>query len=203
MTISYAVLLKNARLDQVETVVGTSALLQLYNGTAPANADAALAGNVLLANGALPSDWMTAASGGSKAKTGTWTLTGNASLPSPQAATFFRIYNSAGNVPSVQGTLGANVPLTTNANTPINTNTLFFAATTGVAVGQNVIGTNIPVNSTVLAVNAANIVMSIAANVALITPLSVVFGMDMSIDNNSIAANQSLSVSTFTLTSGN
>jgi len=201
--LSYSVAVKNAKLDQIETTIGATALLRCYNGSVPANADAALGAAVQLANGALPSDWMAAASSGSKSKTGTWTITGNASLPAPQSATFFRITDTTGNTPGVQGTLGANVPLTTNANTPQYSNVLFFAATAGVVAGMNAVGANIPATATVLQVNAANVVLSEAANVALVTPLAVTFTADMAIDNNSIAANQSLTVNTFTINSGN
>jgi hypothetical protein len=201
--LSYSVAVKNAKLDQIETTIGTAALLRCYNGTVPANADAALGGAVLLANGALPSDWMAAASGGSKSKTGTWSITGNASLASPQAATFFRIADSTGNTPGIQGTIGANVPLTTNANTAANTSILFFASTTGVAAGQNIVGANIPATAQVLTFNSTQVTMTVNANVALTQPLAVTFTSDMSIDNNSIAANQTLTANSFTLNSGN
>jgi hypothetical protein len=201
--LSYSVAVKNAKLDQIETTIGASALLRCYNGSVPTNADAALGSNTMLANGALPSDWMTNASGGSKGKSGTWSLTGNASLGAAQAATFFRITDSTGNTPGIQGTVGANVALSTNANTAQYSNVLNFAATTGVVAGMNVVGANIPANAQVLQVNAANVVISEAANVALVSPLSVTFCADMAIDNNSIAANQSLSVSVFTINSGN
>lgn len=138
MAISYSATVKNARLDQVETTISTAPLLRVYNGTAPADADAALSGNTLLAEGALPSDWMAAASGGTKAKAGVWTLTGQAGAGAGTAGTFFRVYNSAGSVCHVQGT---------------------FTASGG--------------------------------------------GGDMTIDNNSIANAQSITVNTFTLTSGN
>ena len=201
--LSYSVAVKNAKLDQIETTIGTAALLRCYNGTVPANADSALGGAVLLANGALPSDWMAAASSGSKSKTGTWSITGNASLASPQAATFFRITDSTGNTPGIQGTIGANVPLTTNANTAANTSILFFASTTGVAAGQNIVGANIPAAAQVLTFNSTQVTMTVNANVALTQPLAVTFTSDMSIDNNSIAANQSLTANSFTLNSGN
>jgi hypothetical protein len=107
MTLSYSVTVKNARLDQTETTIGTSPILNLYNGTAPANADTALSSNTLLAQGTLPSDWMANASSGSKAKSGTWTLTGQAGASTGTAATFFRIYDSTGTNCHIQGTVTA------------------------------------------------------------------------------------------------
>jgi hypothetical protein len=104
MTISYSATVKNARLDQVEATISTAPKLRLYNGTMPATADTALSGNTLLAEGALPSDWMAAASGGVKAKAGTWTVTGQSGAGAGTAATFFRIYDTAGTNCHMQGT---------------------------------------------------------------------------------------------------
>ncbi len=138
MTISYSATVKNAKLDQIETTISTAPLLRIYNGTAPTNADTALSGNTLLASGALPSDWMAAASGGAKAKSGTWTLIGQSGAGAGTAGTFFRVYDSTGTTCHMQGT---------------------FTASGG--------------------------------------------GGDMTIDNNSIANAQSITVNTFTITSGN
>lgn len=136
MTISYSATVKNNKLDSIETTISTAPLLRVYSGTVPATADTALSGNTLLATGALPSDWLAAASGGVKAKTGTWTITGQSGAGAGTAGTFFRIYDSAGTNCHMQGTFGAS-------------------------------------------------------------------GTDMTVDNNSIANAQVLTVSTFSITSGN
>lgn len=107
MSVSYSVTVKNARLDAIETTISTAPQLRLYNGTPPANADAALSSNTLLAQGSLPSDWMSAASGGVKAKSGTWSLTGQSGAGSGTAATFFRIYDSSGTTCHLQGSVTA------------------------------------------------------------------------------------------------
>ena len=138
MTISYSATVGNAKLDAVETAIGTAPQLRIYNGTPPASADAALSGNTLLALANLPSDWMAAASGKVKAKAGTWTATGQAGAGAGTAGTFFRIWDNAANNSHIQGTFGA----------------------TG-------------------------------------------SGADMTVDNNSIANAQSLTVNTFQLTGGN
>jgi len=72
----YSVTLRNNQLDQVEATLGVSPKLQFWSGAAPANCAAADSGT-LLAEMTLPSDWMAAASAGSKAKSGTWTVTGS------------------------------------------------------------------------------------------------------------------------------
>lgn len=74
MAVQRSVTARNAALDSFETVVGTSPVLQLRSGAPPANCAAADAGT-LLASITLPSDWMSAASAGVKAKSGTWSST--------------------------------------------------------------------------------------------------------------------------------
>jgi hypothetical protein len=100
--IQFSGTLRDARLDQLEATVGTGPLLQLFTGGVPANCAAADSGTKL-AEMTLPSDWMAAASGGSKAKSGTWTVNAIAA----GAAAHFRIKNSAGTVCHVQGTVTA------------------------------------------------------------------------------------------------
>lgn len=203
MTISNSVTVKNAKLDQEETTIGTGPQLRAYNGTLPATADTALAGNTLLAQGTLPSDWMANAAAGVKAKSGTWTLTGQAAAGAGTAATFFRLYDSTGTTCHKQGTLSVAVPLATNALSAANSNVLNFVATTGVAVGQTISGTGIPANSTVLAFTGTTVSMSNASTAGVANAASITFGYDMTIDNNSIAVNQSITVNTFSITSGN
>jgi hypothetical protein len=203
MTVSNSVTVANAKLDQEETTIGAAPLLRAYNGTMPATADTALSGNTLLASGALPSDWMSAASGKVKAKLGTWTLTGQAGAGAGTPATFFRLYDSAGTNCHKQGTLGAAVAIATNALSAANSNVLNFASTTGVAVGQLISGTGIVANSTVLAFTGTTVTMSQASTAGVANAASITFGYDMTIDNNSIANAQSINVSTFSITAGN
>lgn len=110
MTISYSATVKKARLDAVETAIGAAPLLRIYNGTAPTNSDTALSGNTLLAEGALPADWMAAAGNtgntATKAKSGTWTVTGQSGAGAGTVGTFFRIYDAAGTNCHMQGTFG-------------------------------------------------------------------------------------------------
>lgn len=105
MAIQFSVDVRNARLDAIESAIGTSPLLKLFSGTAPANAGAALSGNTLLASGALPADWLAAAASGSKSKNGTWTLTGQSGAGAGTNATFFRLYNSGDTVCHIQGSV--------------------------------------------------------------------------------------------------
>ena len=62
--LKYAVALKNARLNQITSQLGTSALLSIYSGTQPTNPDTALSGNTLLAQLVCSSTFAAGASGG-------------------------------------------------------------------------------------------------------------------------------------------
>lgn len=99
----YSVSVRNAKLDAVETTIGTSAILKIRTGSAPATCATADSGTVL-ATVTLPSDWMAAASSGTKAKSGTWEDT---SADSAGTAAHFRIYDSGGTTCHMQGTVTA------------------------------------------------------------------------------------------------
>jgi hypothetical protein len=71
MAFQFSTAARNAGLDSIETAIGTAPTLEIRSGAAPANCGTADSGT-LLASMALPSDWMAAASGGAKAKLGTW-----------------------------------------------------------------------------------------------------------------------------------
>jgi hypothetical protein len=103
MTIKISDTVKNARLDAIETAIGTSAVLKIRTGAPPTNITDADSGTVL-ATMTLPSDWMAAASGGSKAKSGTWEDT---SADNAGTAGHFRIYASNGTTQHMQGTITA------------------------------------------------------------------------------------------------
>jgi hypothetical protein len=138
MAIQLSVAVRDARLNAIETTGGTSCSLEIRSGTQPANCAAAGSGSVL-ATMNLPTDWLAAASSGSKAIAGTWQ---DATADAAGTAGHFRIYSSQatkdGTTCIIQGSI---------------------TATSG--------------------------------------------GGDMEIDNTSIALNQQVTVTTFTLTDGN
>jgi len=87
--------LRNNRVNQVETTIGGSPILQVRSGPPPANCAAADVG-VMLCQMALPSDWLTNASAGMKAKNGTWAGVADvAAGPGGTAAGHFRIKSGA------------------------------------------------------------------------------------------------------------
>ena len=103
MAIKLSVAVRNARLDAIETAIGTAAVLKIRTGTVPTNITDADSGTVL-ATLTLPSDWMAAASSGSKAKNGTWE---DASADATGTAAHFRVYASDGTTQHIQGTVTA------------------------------------------------------------------------------------------------
>jgi hypothetical protein len=103
MAIQFSATVRNARLDAIETAIGVSAVLKIRTGAAPANVATADSGTVL-ATLTLPSDWMAAASSGSKAKSGTWQ---DSSADATGTAAHFRVYASDGTTAHMQGTVTA------------------------------------------------------------------------------------------------
>lgn len=102
MAIQLSVALRNARINAVESTVGTSPKLQIRTGAQPASCAAADSGS-LLAELTLPSDWVNAASSGASTLAGSWsgTATGTGT------AAHFRLKDSAGTTTHMQGSIGA------------------------------------------------------------------------------------------------
>jgi cytochrome c5 len=105
MAIQLSVTVRNARLDAIESSVGTAPILRIYDLTAgaPANCAAAITAT-LLAEMTLPSDWMAAASNGAKALAGSWA---DSSANAAGTADFFRVFESTGTTCHIQGTVTA------------------------------------------------------------------------------------------------
>lgn len=101
MAIQLSVALRNARINAVESTVGTSPKLQLRTGAQPATCATADSGT-LLCELTLPSDWANAASSGASTLAGTWTGTAVATA----TAAHFRLKDSAGTTTHMQGTVG-------------------------------------------------------------------------------------------------
>lgn len=102
MTVQFSDSVRNSRLDAIETAVGTSPILEIRSGGQPANCAAADSGT-LLSSITLPADWMAAASGGTKAKSGTWS---DLAADNTGVAAHWRLKNSAGSTCHAQGSAG-------------------------------------------------------------------------------------------------
>lgn len=103
MSVQLSAAVRNARLDTIESTIGVSAVLKIRSGAVEANV-AAADGGTALAIITLPSDWMAAASGGAKAKLGTWQ---EASADASGTAGHWRLYASDGTTCHAQGTVTA------------------------------------------------------------------------------------------------
>jgi hypothetical protein len=103
MAFQASVAVRNAKLDAVETAIGTSAVLKIRTGSQPASVATADSGTVL-ATVNLPSDWMAAASSGTKAMAGTWQ---DSSADATGTAGHYRIYASDGTTAHLQGSVTA------------------------------------------------------------------------------------------------
>ena len=102
MAVQLSVAVRNAGLDSIETTIGSSAVLKIRTGAAPVDVATADSGTVL-ATLNLPTDWMNAASGGTKTMLGTWT---DASADASGTAGHFRIYQGNGTTQHMQGSVG-------------------------------------------------------------------------------------------------
>lgn len=96
----YATSVRNARLDAIETAIGTTPTLEVFTGTAPALTTDADTGTKLWSE-PLPSDWANAASGGTKTLLGTW----QANAIATGTPGHYRLKSSGGTV-MMQGTSG-------------------------------------------------------------------------------------------------
>ena len=101
MAFQFSTAVRNAWLDNTETTIGTAPTLEIRSGAVPATCATADSGTVL-ATMTLPSDWMAAASGGSKVLAGTWQDT---SADATGTAGHFRIKSGA--TCHIQGTVTA------------------------------------------------------------------------------------------------
>lgn len=199
MALQYSVGVRNAQLDAVETTVGTSAILRIRSGSVPASCATADSGTVL-ATMNLPSDWMAAASSGSKSLSGTWQDT---SADATGTAGHYRIYDSTGTTCHVQGTCGQSVTISTSASTAANGNVLTFTSTTGVVSGMNVSGTGVPSGATVVAVTSTSVTLSATSTAGVSSSASITFSYDLALDNASIASGQQVTINSFTLNASN
>ncbi len=103
MALKFSTTVKNGELNSIETTIGTSPIIKIRTGSVPASITDPDTGTVL-ATIDLPSDWLTAASGGSISKNGTWE---DASADNTGTAGYFRLYASDGTTVHMQGTVAA------------------------------------------------------------------------------------------------
>lgn len=106
MALQLSVRLRNYVLDAMEEQIGPGPTMTIRTGAAPANCAAANSGTVLatiLMPSDSPSDWMAAASGGTKAMIGSWIDT---TADAGGDAAHFRVHSTDGTC-DMQGTVTA------------------------------------------------------------------------------------------------
>ena len=101
MALQLSTTVRNARLYTIESTIGVSAVLKLRTGSAPVTCATADSGTVV-STITLPSDWMNAASSGSKTLLGTWQKT---NTDNTGTVGYFRLYASDGTTCHMQGTV--------------------------------------------------------------------------------------------------
>lgn len=117
----YATDIRDAQNNAIESTIGASPTLTVFDGATPANCAAADTGTVL-AIGTLPADWMAASASGVVGKNGTWTLLGQVGAGTGTAGTHFRI--KVGATCKVQGTFGVGLEMVPDNNNIANGQTV-------------------------------------------------------------------------------
>jgi hypothetical protein len=103
MAIQMSATVRNARLDAIETAIGTAPVIKIFTGSQPANTGAANSGTELVSY-TLASDWAAPASIGSKSFSNT-PVSGTAS--NTGTAGHYRVYASDGTTCHMQGSVTA------------------------------------------------------------------------------------------------
>jgi len=180
---------RDAMNDTFESTIGTAPLLRLLSGSMPANCAASETGT-LCCEITLPSDWMAASSGGTKAKSGTWSGTGDAGAGAGTDVGYGRVYDSTGTTCHFQGNVsvtpgGAWAASTayTAGNLVSNGGNVYVCTTGGTSAGSGGptgTGTGITDNTAVW---------------DYVSPLGAI-----TMDNISVASAQAVTVNTFSLT---
>lgn len=183
---------RNAALDAEESAIGASPKLHFYSGAAPAAITDAATGT-LLCTMDLPADWAAAASGGSKAKAGTWSGTGLAAALAGTLAGYWRVYDNGITQAHYEGSVGYSYDAA-------------WAASTSYAVGYRVAnGGKVYQCITAGASDSSGGPMGTGADITDNAAHWAYIGLtgDLGADNPVIAYGQTFTVSAFTQTAGN
>ena len=128
MTYQYGVLLRNAKLNAMNTELGSSATMKIFSGAEPANCAAADPSGTLVTI-TLPSSPFGTASAGAIALNGTW----SAAASGTGTAASWRIYDSSSNC-EIQGNV---TDLTLSPSTSITSGQTVTITTFSVTAGNS------------------------------------------------------------------
>lgn len=126
MAVQFATTVRNAMLDAITAQAGASALVNIYSGTKPSNANTALSGNTLLASLTCGATFAPAASNGTLTLNA---ITQDSSADATGTAVFFRVLKSDGTTVVWQGDVGT-------SGSDLNLNTTSIAAGGPVSVSS-------------------------------------------------------------------
>ena len=121
MALSFVTALRNSRADAITTRAGASALLRIYSGTRPIDANTALSGNTLLAELTCNATFAPGASGGVLTLN---SISDDTSADNTGTATFFRLVKSDGTTVVMDGGVG-----TSGNDLNLNTTSITSGAT--------------------------------------------------------------------------
>ena len=193
---------RDARNDAGETAVGSAPIMRWYNGTMPANCAAASAGT-LVAQGTLPSDWMAASSSGVKAKSGTWTVTGQSGAGNGTPAQYWRLFDSTGTTCHYQGPIGPGAgPTQAGTWSAGSASVTLSGANAYIVPGMTAAASGIQAGTVVATISGTALVLSQNALVAG-SGTTITFSADCTVDNPNIANAQVATYSSFSITDGN
>lgn len=126
MAVQFSTTVRNAMLDAITAQAGASALVNIYSGTKPTNANTALSGNTLLASLTCGATFAAAASNGTLTLNA---ITQDSSADATGTAVFFRVLKSDGTTVVWQGDVGT-------SGSDLNLNTTSIAAGGPVSVSS-------------------------------------------------------------------
>lgn len=183
MALQFSVSVRNEMLDRMEVAIGVSPTLEIRSGAPPANAAAADTGSVI-STLALPSDYMSAASGGTKQLLGTWQ---DVSADATGRMGHFRLKQGA--TTHIQGLVSeAWLPSKVYAigDQVHNGGNIYRASAAGTSAGSG---------------GPSGTGASIADNT--VTWAFVQTGLDLTVDNAAINVGQQFTINNFGITAGN
>lgn len=126
MAVQFSTTVRNAMLDAITAQAGASALVRIYSGTKPTNANTALSGNTLLASLTCGATFAAAASNGTLTLNA---ITQDSSADATGTAVFFRVLKSDGTTVVWQGDVGT-------SGSDLNLNTTSIASGGPVSVSS-------------------------------------------------------------------
>lgn len=184
MSTQLSTAVRNARLDSIESTIGTAAKLRIFTGAMPVNCATASSGTQL-AEATLPSDWMSNAASGQKGLSGSWS---DSSADASGYTGYFRVFDSAGTTCHIQGlvsqTWQASTPYALNQQVN-NGGNVYKATTAGTSAGSG------GPTGTGSGITDGSAVWSYLGTA------------DMIVDNTNFAATQQFNVTSFALTDAN